>query len=59
METCYESLKKYVFSFKEKGKVILLDNYNATFRRSVQVNDIIGIFVEDRCNDSGNYCIYL
>ena len=51
----YETLKEVVLSFKEKGKVVLLGDFNARVgSRSVQINDVIGMFGEDMRNASGN-----
>ena len=48
-------LKKiYLRSFKEKGKVVLLGDFNARVGRSVQIYDIIDIIEEDTCNANGN-----
>ena len=48
-------LKEVVLSFKEKGKVVLLGDFNARVgSRSVQIDDVIGMFGEDICNASGN-----
>ena len=48
-------LKKiYLRIFKEKGKVVLLGDFNARVGRSVQIDDIIGIIEKDTCNANGN-----
>ena len=48
-------LKKiYLRSFKEKGKVVLLGDFNARVGRSVQIDDIIDIIEKDTCNANGN-----
>ena len=52
--SCYGRLKEDVLSFREKGKVVLLGDFNARFGRSVQIDDVIGMFGEDTCNTSGN-----
>ena len=36
----------------EKGQVVLLGDFNARVGRSVEVDDVIGIFGEDTCNAS-------
>ena len=46
----YERLKEDVLSFREKGKVVLL----GLVYRSVQINDVIGMFGEDMRNAIGN-----
>ena len=40
--------------FREKGKVVLLGDFNARVGRSVQIDDVIGMFGEDMRNASGN-----
>ena len=51
-------LKKiYILSFREKGRVVLLGDFNARVGRSVEVDDVIGMFGEDTCNASGNRLI--
>ena len=54
VESCYGRLKKDVLSFREKGQVVLLGDFNALIGRSVEVDDVIGMFGEDTCNASGN-----
>ena len=51
------SVKEDVLSFREKGQVVLLGDFNARVGRSVEVDDVIGMFGEDTCNDSGNRLI--
>ena len=53
MDSCYERLKEDVLSFKEKGKVVLLGDFNAKVGRSVHIDDVIGMFGEDMRNASG------
>ena len=43
-----------VVSFREKGKVVLLGDFNARVGRSAQLDDVIGMFRENTCNASGN-----
>ena len=43
-----------VLSFREKEKVVLLGDFNARVGRSVQIDDVIGMFGEDTRNASGN-----
>ena len=43
-----------VLSFREKGKVVLLGDFNARVGRSVQIDDVIGMFGEHLRNASGN-----
>ena len=55
LDGCYERLKEDVLSFREKGKVVLLGDFNARVGRSVHIDDMIGIFGEITCNAaSGN-----
>ena len=57
VESCYGRLKEDVLSFREKGQVVLLGDFNARVGRSVEVDDVIGMFGEDTCNASGNRLI--
>ena len=57
VESCYGRLKEDVLSFREKGQVVLLGDFNARVGRSVEVDDVIGMFGEDICNASGNRLI--
>ena len=54
MDSCYERLKEDVLSFREKEKVVLLGDFNARVRRSVQRDNVIGMFGEDMRNARGN-----
>ena len=54
MDSCYERLKEDVLSFREKGKVVLLGDFNARVGRSAQLDDVVGMFGENTCNASGN-----
>ena len=54
MNSCYERLKKDVLSFREKGKVVLMGDFNARVGRSVQIDDVIVMFGEDMRKASGN-----
>ena len=54
MDSCSERLKKDVFSFREKGKVVLLGDFNARIGRSAQLDDVVGMFGKNTCNASGN-----
>ena len=54
LDSCYERLKEDVFSFREKGKIVLLGDFNAKVGRSVQIDDVIGMFGEDMRKASGN-----
>ena len=48
----YVRLKEDVLTFRQKGKVVLLGDFNARVGRSVEVDhdDVIGMFGEDVCN---------
>ena len=50
MDGCYERLKEDVLSFREKGKVVLLGDFNARVGRSTQLDDMVGMFGENMCN---------
>ena len=52
-ERCYGRLKEDVLSFRGKGWVVLLGDFNARVGRSVEVDDVIGMFGEDTCSASG------
>ena len=54
IDSCYDRLKEDVLSFKEKGKVALLGDFNARVGRSAQIDDEVGMFGENTCNASGN-----
>ena len=43
----YVRLKEDVLTFRQKGKVVLLGDFNARVGRSVEVDDVIGMFGED------------
>ena len=50
----YASLKEDVLGFKQKGRVVLLGDFNARVGRSMDVDDVIGMFGEDTWNASSN-----
>ena len=54
IEESYASLKEDVLGFKQKGRVVLLGDFNARVGRSTDVDDVIGMFGEETCNASGN-----
>ena len=56
-DSSYEKLKEDVLSFKKKGRVVLLGDFNARVGKSVDVDDVIGMFGEETCNASGNRLI--
>ena len=41
----------------QKGRVVLLGDFNARVGRSTDVDDVIGMFGEETCNASGNRLI--
>ena len=47
-------MKENVLSFKEKGRIILLGDFNAGVGKSVEMDDVIGMFGEGVSNASGN-----
>ena len=51
IEDGYERLKEGVLEYQQKGRVLLLGDFNAG------VDNVIGIFGEDTCNRSGNKLI--
>ena len=57
LDTCYE--REDVLSFREKGKVVLLGDFNATVGKAADDDDVIGKFGEDTCNTSANKLISL
>ena len=58
IEESYASLKEDVLGFKQKGRVVLLGDFNARVGRSTDVDDVIGMFGEEICNASGKQ-VYL
>ena len=48
----YDLLKEDVLTFKQKGKVVLLGDFNARVGRSSEVDDVIGMFGEETYNAS-------
>ena len=47
-------LNKTYLVFMEKGKVVLLGNFNTRVGLSAQLDDMVGMFGENTCNASGN-----
>ena len=54
IDDSYSLLKEDVLTFKQKGKVVLLGDFNARVGKSSQIDDMIGMLGEDTCNASGN-----
>ena len=48
-----------ILTFKQKGKVVMLGDFNARVGKSSEVDDVIGMFGEETCNASGNKLISL
>ena len=46
IDDSYNLLKEDVLTFKQKGKVVLLGDFNARVGRSSEVDDVIGMFGE-------------
>ena len=57
IDSSYEKLKEDVLSFKQKGRIVLLGDFNARVGKAVDVNDVIGMFGEETSNASGNRLI--
>ena len=53
IEGCYERLKEDVLGFKQKGRVVLLGDFNARVGKAVDMDDVIG----EICNSNGNRMI--
>ena len=54
LDSSYDLLKEDVLKFREKGRVVLLGDFNARVGKAVEIDDVIGMFGEDTCNASGN-----
>ena len=57
LDTCYERLKEDILGFREKGKVVLLGDFNARVGKVADDDDVIGKFGEVTCKASGNKLI--
>ena len=57
IDDSYSLLKEDVLTFKQKGKVVLLGDFNTRVGKSSEVDDVIGMFGEETCNASGNKLI--
>ena len=53
MDACYKNLKEDVLIFKEKGKVMLLGDFNARVGTASEINEVIGMFGEETSNNNG------
>ena len=57
IDDSYSLLKEDVLTFKQKGKFVLLGDFNARVGKSREVDDVIGMLGEETCNASGNKLI--
>ena len=57
IESSYSALKEDVLRMKERGQVVLLGDFNARVGKSSELDDVIGMFGERKCNASGNRLI--
>ena len=48
MDSVYEQLKEDVLSFKQKGRVVLLGDFNARVGKSVDVDNVYNWYVWGR-----------
>ena len=55
IESSYRQLKEDVLCMKERGQVVLLGDFNARVGKSSELDDVIGMFGEGKCNVSGNF----
>ena len=51
--------REYILTFKQKGKVVLLGDFNARVGKFSEVDDVMGMFGGETCNASGNKLISL
>ena len=58
IEDSYVKFTEDVLGFMQKGRVVLLGDFNARVGRSTDVDDVIGMFGEETCNASGNPTTY-
>ena len=54
VDSCYDTLKEDVLGFRQNGTVLQLGDFNARVGRSVDVDDVMGMFGEDTCNACEN-----
>ena len=52
-----KEFKEDVLSFKQRGRVVLLGDFNARVGKAVDVDDVIAMFGEESCNTTGNRLI--
>ena len=53
MDVCYKNLKEDVLIFKEKGTVMLLEDFNAKVTTTAEIDEVIGMFGEETSNNNG------
>ena len=53
MDACYKNLKEDVLIFKEKGKVMLLGDFNARVGTASEIDEVISMFGEETSNNNG------
>ena len=52
LDGCYENVKEDVLIFKEKGRVMLLGDFNARVGTASEIDGIIGMFGEETSNNN-------
>ena len=52
-EECYEKLSVDISRFKNKGRVVLLGDFNAHVGKGLDSDDVVGPFGEEVCNSNG------
>ena len=58
MDACYENLKEDVLIFKEKGKVMLLGDFNARVGTASEIDEVIVMFGEETSNNNGEKIVF-
>ena len=53
IDACYENLRENVLIFKEKGRVVLLGDFNARVGTASEIDEVIGMFGEETSNNNG------
>ena len=51
-DACYENLKEDVLIFKEKGRVVLLGEFNARVGTVSEIDEVIVMFGEETSNNN-------
>ena len=57
LDSSYDLLKEDILKFREKGRVVLLGDFNARVGKAAEIDNVIGMFGENTCNASGNRLI--